>query len=62
VVCRDSNPRDANGFRWACNDTGSTVTIKLGWDAKLDSREKGTTSFVITRPQLVMIGLTGFTE
>lgn len=63
VVCRDANPKNANGSnKWACDDSGGMVTIKLGWEAKLDAREKGTTSFVITNPQLVMIGMTGFAE
>jgi type IV pilus assembly protein PilV len=63
VVCRDSNPKNSNGSnKWACDNSGSLVTVKLGWEAKLDTREKGTTSFVISNPQLVMIGMTGFAE
>ena len=63
VVCRDANPKDGTGAnKWACDNLGTLVTIKLGWEAKLDAREKGTTTFAITNPQLVMIGLTGFAE
>ncbi len=62
VVCRDSNPKSGGVNKWACDNSGNLVTIKLGWEAKLDTREKGTTSFVITSPQLVMIGMTGFAE
>ncbi len=63
VVCRDSNPKDSSGVnKWACDNTGNLVTIKLGWEAKLDSKERGTTTFSITSPQLVMIGMTGFAE
>ena len=63
VVCRDSNPKEVTGLnRWACNNTGNLVTIKLGWEAKLSDREKGTTTFTITNPQLVLIGMTGFAE
>ena len=63
VVCRDSNPKNGSGSnKWACDNSGNLVTIKLGWEAKLATREKGTTSFVITNPQLVMIGMTGFAE
>lgn len=63
VVCRDANPKDGAGLnKWACDDSGSLVTIKLGWEAKLDAREKGTTTFAITSPQLILIGMTGFAE
>lgn len=63
VVCRDANPKNSSGInKWACDNSGNLVTIKLGWEAKLDTREKGTTSFVINSPQLVMIGMTGFAE
>lgn len=63
VICRDANPKDAAGLNeWACDNTGNLVTIKLGWEAKLDAKEKGTASFVITSPQLVLIGMTGFAE
>lgn len=38
-VCRDSAPKDPSGagqglYRWACDDQGDMVTIKLGWAAK----------------------------
>ena len=63
VVCRDANPKDGAGLnKWGCDNSGSLVTIKLGWESKLDAREKGTTTFAITNPQLVLIGLTGFAE
>jgi type IV pilus assembly protein PilV len=32
VVCFDSTPFDASGIpRWACDDTGSTIVVKMGW-------------------------------
>lgn len=63
VVCRDSAPKDSNGnYKWTCDNTGSLVTIKLGWIDKRDANERGTTSFTITAPQLVLIGMTGISE
>lgn len=64
VVCRDSTPRNANGtYKWACDNAGNTVIIKLGWVDKRDKEERGTTStFSLTMPQLVMGGLTGYAE
>ena len=44
-VCRDSAPKDTSGagqglYRWACNDQGDMVTIKLGWAAKTAKNDK----------------------
>lgn len=59
-VCRDSNPKDANGvYRWACTPpaTGTgLLTIKIGWTARND---KGEGTFVqagtdVNPPQFVV--------
>lgn len=32
LLCQDSNPYDANGRPvWACNNTGGTIVLKIGW-------------------------------
>ena len=65
VVCRDSTPRNADGtYKWACDNLGTAVSIKLGWIDKRDAEERGTTTVSTTpiNPQLVMGGMTGFAE
>lgn len=62
-VCRDSAPKDSQGnYQWACDGAGNLVTIKLGWVDKRDTTERGTSTFTVTAPQVVVIGLTGFSE
>ncbi|CAM3515853.1 type IV pilus modification protein PilV [Paracidovorax anthurii] len=32
LLCQDSNPYDADGRPvWACNNTGGTIVLKIGW-------------------------------
>jgi len=66
VVCRDPAPRLSDGsYRWSCGtNDGSAVTIKLGWTDRRDKEERGTVTMSLTaaKPQLVMGGLTGFSE
>lgn len=65
VVCRDSTPRNADGtYKWACDNLGSAVSIKIGWIDKRDVEERGTTTVAVTpaNPQLVMGGMTGYAE
>lgn len=63
VVCRDSTPRNADGtFDWSCDGVGTYATIKIGWTDKRDAKERGTPTFAIANPQLVMVGLTGYAE
>lgn len=66
VVCRDATPRNSDGtYKWACDNVGNTVVIKLGWIDKRDKEERGGTSTVSAtplNPQLVMVGFTGYAE
>lgn len=65
VVCRDSTPRNSDGtYKWACDNLGSSVSIKIGWIDKRDAEERGTTTVSVTplNPQLVMGGMTGYAE
>ncbi len=65
VACRDSTPRNSDGsFKWACDNLGSAVSIKVGWIDKRDSVERGTTTVSATplQPQLVVGGMTGYAE
>lgn len=66
VVCRDPAPRLSDGtYRWDCgSNNGTAVTIKLGWTDKRDKEERGTVTMSLTpaKPQLVVGGLTGFSE
>ena len=63
VVCRDAAPRNSDGtFDWACDNSGTLVVIKLGWPDRRSSQERGTTTFALTYPQLVMTGSTGYAE
>jgi type IV pilus assembly protein PilV len=65
VVCRDSTPRNADGsYKWACDNAGTAVSIKIGWIDKRDKEERGTTTVAVTplSPQLVMGGMTGYAE
>lgn len=44
-VCRDSAPKETSGaseglYRWACNDQGDMLMIKLGWAARTDQTDK----------------------
>jgi type IV pilus assembly protein PilV len=44
-VCRDSTPKDTSGtgeglYRWACDDQGDMIMIKLGWAAKSAKSDK----------------------
>ena len=43
-VCRDSAPKETTGtaeglYRWACNDTGDMLMIKIGWVARTDKTD-----------------------
>ncbi len=59
-VCRDSAPKETTGateglYRWACNDTGDMLTIKIGWVARTDKTD--TVMQAITddnRPRIVI--------
>jgi len=65
IVCRDSTPRNADGtYKWACDNLGTAVSIKMGWIDKRDKEERGTTTVALTpaNPQLVMGGMTGYAE
>jgi type IV pilus assembly protein PilV len=44
-VCRDSAPKETSGnseglYRWACDDQGDMIMIKIGWSAKSDKTDK----------------------
>ena len=62
VVCRDETPKSGSAFEWTCDGAGSLVTIKVGWVDKRSDSERGTTTFTVSAPQLVMTAMTGFTE
>lgn len=67
VVCRDPAPRNADGsYRWDCGANDATaITIKIGWIDRRDKEERGRTSTISvtpTAPQLVLGGLTGYSE
>lgn len=67
VVCRDPTPRNADGsYRWSCGtNNASAITIKIGWIDRRDREERGLTSTISVTPlapQLVLGGLTGYTE
>lgn len=55
VVCRDTAPRNADGsFKWSCDNLGSLVTVKIGWVDKRSNSERGTSTFTVSVPQMVM--------
>jgi len=66
VACRDSAPRNTDGsYKWVCDNSGSLITLKLGWTDRRDKDERGTTAtFAVTapNPQLVLVGFTGYSE
>ena len=44
-VCRDSAPKETSGaseglYRWACDNQGDMLMIKIGWAAKSDKSDK----------------------
>ncbi len=62
VVCRDTAPRNGDGsYTWSCNNTGTFVTVKIGWTDRRENVERGTTTLTATplNPQLITIGYTG---
>lgn len=66
VACRDSAPRNTDGsYKWVCDNSGSLITLKLGWTDRRDKDERGATAtFAVTapNPQLVLVGFTGYSE
>jgi len=56
-TCLDSTPFDSNGLpRWACDGTGSTVVIKIGWTrGSTDKSKSGTAALErATAPSVVI--------
>ncbi|MFO1278239.1 MAG: type IV pilus modification protein PilV [Burkholderiaceae bacterium] len=61
VVCKDTDPKDANGlFRWTCDGAGTMTVIKFGWSAKTGAAGTGdnilnaTDANNVVRPKLVV--------
>ena len=43
-ICRDSSPKDTSGageglYRWACDDQGDMIMIKIGWTGRHDKSD-----------------------
>lgn len=59
VVCLDESPKSGSGWDWNCDNAGTMVTVKIGWFDKRADSERGTTTYTVTAPQMVMTVLPG---